>query len=380
MSTMSMEAALDEERREVMEMLEGRSKKTESPSRRQPLADSPVPPVRSMLDVSSGPIPRHGSIAGIGVGITAGASPTQAPAVWSMLDPMGSGDSASHRAASSSNAPPNSAQVPTIDRSRRSSDAAKQLPQGLPRVGDGSKKDLNQDYQFGMLPSIANQALPKRVTQGGRKPKDGSGSTAMAAAISGDFSTLPGFARTKEGRHNSTVGIGAKSRSPSSRIFPRSQSPGSNLLSANSPNPGSGANTYVTGSGKVIDMDKAYRKLSNRSGNSFSTVNSGESDEIARVQKDPIADDGDEGALESSEEEDEPSTDEEDWKSEASRGRRRSRRKKGSMGSEGDGDENEGASESMLGMGKAQGPRQVKSLLAAAEEERMSHLNRAPRG
>jgi hypothetical protein len=72
-------------------------------------------------------------------------------------------------------------------------------------------------------------------------------------------------------------------------------------------------------------------------------------------------DDDDDGEL---------STDEDDMLPEAARGRRRSRRKKGSTGSEGDLDESETGPGSTLGMGQAQGPRQVKSLMAAAEDER----------
>lgn len=123
-------------------------------------------------------------------------------------------------------------------------------------------------------------------------------------------------------------------------------------------------------------MDKAYRKLSNRSygGSSFSTDSSADFAEGGRVHKDPVESDVDETAVDSSEEddEDELSTDEDDMLPEAARGRRRSRRKKGSTGSEGDLDESEAGSGSTLGMGQAQGPRQVKSLMAAAEDERKS--------
>jgi len=80
--------------------------------------------------------------------------------------------------------------------------------------------------------------------------------------------------------------------------------------------------------------------------------------------------------VDSSEEEDdgELSTDEDDILPEAARGRRRNRRKKGSTGSEGDLEESETGPSSTLGMGQAQGPRQVKSLMAAAEDERKSAL------
>jgi hypothetical protein len=121
-------------------------------------------------------------------------------------------------------------------------------------------------------------------------------------------------------------------------------------------------------------MDKAYRKLSDRShsgGSNFSTDNSADFAESGRVHEDPIEDDLDEAAVDSSEDDDgELSTDEDDILPEAARGRRRSRRKKGSTGSEGDLDESETGPGSTLGMGQAHGPRQVKSLMAAAEDER----------
>ena len=124
-------------------------------------------------------------------------------------------------------------------------------------------------------------------------------------------------------------------------------------------------------------MDKAYRMLSNRShgSSSFSTDNSAEFAEGGRIHEDPIEGEVDEAAVDSSEEDDddgELSTDEDDMSPETIRGRRRSRRKKGSTGSEGDLEESETGSGSTLGMGQAQGPRQVKSLMAAAEDERKS--------
>ena len=331
--TMSLEAAADEERRMVLDQLEGKPK---SPSSGR--SDSPVVPVRSMLDVSSGPVPRHGSIAGIGVGVTDGARGPQSPTYRSMLDitsPITS---------------------PTQQR------AANPLP-SPPLAQPQSQRRSSIDST-----NRVTEVLPKATTvtaQVGRKAKECGPSTAMAAAISGDLDSLPGFGRTTEGRHNSTVGVGAKSRSPSSRIAPRSQSPITTVLGANLAAAPMPSNAYVTNSGKVVDMDKAYRKLSDRSHGSSSFSTDGEN---VRVHKDPV-DDEDEEAVESSES-DEPSTDEDEVTSEASRGRRRSRRKKGSSGSEGDRDDSEGVSESTLGMGQAKGPREAKTLMAAAEEER----------
>ncbi len=324
----------------VLEQLEGKPK---SPSSGR--GDSPVVPVRSMLDVSSGPVPRHGSIAGIGVGITDGArgpqSP-QSPQYRSMLDITSPITSPTPQPAASLPSPPVS-QAQQQQQRRSSVDSTSKAAEGLPKA-------------LAVTTQVRNKA------------KDCGPTTAMAAAISGDLDSLPGFGRTREGRHNSTVGIGAKSRSPSSRLAPRSQSPSTNVLGANMPAAPMPSNAYVTNSGKVVDMDKAYRKLSERSHGSSSFSTEGEN---VRVHKDPV-DEEDEEAVESSDD-DEPSTDEDEITSEASRGRRRSRRKKGSSGSEVDRDDSEGGSESTpLGMGQAHGPREAKTLMAAAEEERKS--------
>jgi len=85
---MSLEAAAEEERLKVMRRLEEatKPKKPKSPPLNSDRSESPISPVRSMLDVSSGPVPRHGSIAGIGVGITDGASGPKSPTYRSMLD------------------------------------------------------------------------------------------------------------------------------------------------------------------------------------------------------------------------------------------------------------------------------------------------------
>jgi hypothetical protein len=249
--------------------------------------------------------------------------------------------------------------------------------------------DLEENYQFEMLPSIANQALPKRVTQGGKK--HGS----MAAAITGELERLPGLTRGRDtGRHNSTAGIGSKSKSPSSRLSGRSQSPGNRLLNTNSFNPIPTPSTFVTDRGKVIDLNSAYRRLSDaallRSGGSLATMparssqsrerlSEGESMSPTggiRLEKDYYENAGnEEGAIESSdddEEEDDSSGDDE-YSSEASRGRRRNRRKKGS-GSEADFEDSDQESfrKTPAGMGKAAKSQKVRSLLGAAEEERKS--------
>ena len=350
---MSLEAALDEERREVMAALEGEKKsRSVSPTlTRNARAATPPPAVRSMLGVDTGPMlrgARHGSIAGIGVGIT---SPSSPPSKLNPADP-----STWTRRHQSTSEQPTSPPIPTIN-----TPETPQAPsEGLPKVQDTL---AHEQYQFNMS-SAAPRQLPLRAAQGEKRPREGS-SSAMAAAVTGDFSSLHvGLPKgVREGRHNSTAGIGGKSTSPSSRIAPRSESP--KLLSPTSP-PVSPPAKYTTDSGKAIDMSQAYRRLSNKSGNSgsFSTINS-ESDVDSRVPKDELKGEHEEEAVESSEEEElEPSSSDEEAARE--RGRRRARRKK-----EGSTDiERDIGEETSQEVGKVTDLGQPQSLLAAPEEER----------
>jgi hypothetical protein len=359
---MSLEAALDEERREVMAALEGEKKsRSVSPTlTRNARAATPPPAVRSMLGVDSGPLSRgarHGSIAGIGVGITSPSSPPSKldpadPSTWTRRHQSTSDQSTSDQ--------PTSPPIPTIN----TPDAPHASAEGLPKVQDTL---AHEQYQF-KISSAAPRQVPLRAAQGEKRPREGS-SSAMAAAISGDFSSLHvGLPKgVREGRHNSTAGIGGKSTSPSSRITPRSESP--KLLSPTSP-PVSPPAKYTTDSGKAIDMSQAYRRLSNKSGNtgSFSTINS-ESDVDSRVPKDELKGEHEEEAVESSEEEEqEPSSSDEEAARE--RGRRRARRKKdGSTDIDSD-----IGKEPSRELGNVPDHAQAQSLLAASEEERKLHM------
>ena len=384
----SLEAALDEERQEVMNILEGRpagyrssSAAPSSPRGQDARPASPAPVVRSMLDI--GPAaPRHGSIAGLNVGVT--APPIRsAPLSRSMLDPQTptTPQKPLHSPALSATEPASSGQ--SIHRAN--SDASLRPLEGRPRAdSDRDKGSLsNMDYQFDMTSSAPGPALPKRVKQGGKKSI---GRSAMAAIMQGqELDPLP---RTKDrGRHNSTAGIiGGKSKSPSSRLSNRSQSPGGSMLNTNSfnlmPSPGK----FVTDAGKVIDMNNAYRRLSDanllKSGGNLSSLparagerarlGSGETlsptGEI-RLAKDYYEDDEDgEAAIESSDED--RSSDEDAWGPGSLRGRRKSRRKKGVGGGEADNEDSENENRGPDGLQKRKGPKMAHSLLAAAEEER----------
>jgi hypothetical protein len=345
---MSLEAALDEEMRDVVALLEGRKASAHQRPASKARAASPgvaASPVRSMLDVGNDiGAGRHASIAGT---TSAGVSSPMAttfgsPPVRSMLDAMspppapGSLASRTHRPSHGSASPP---------------------PPG--RNGLVSPKMKPEDnYNFEMLPSIESQAMPLRVTQGGKKKKP------MPSAMASIFGAVDA-GRRGDGRHGSVSMLGKtpKSVSPAPRALsgrsqsPATRKPGLNTNSLNlHPNPG----TYVSDTGQIIDLASAYRRLSDaallKSGGTLSSlpkgkgVNAAKGEQLApdggvRLTKDYDAED----AVESSDE-DSGSSDEE-WNIERRRGRGRTR--KGSGGAYDDEDRPS-----------------AKSLLGAAEEER----------
>ena len=283
---MSLESALDEERLAVLEILDPRKRETAPPPRR---TDSPAPPpVRSLLDVNAPPPPRHGSIAGIGVGVTrpknsrAKAAP---PPVRSMLDIRPT-------QAASTPASPTDTSFPKDEEpenaQRRASDTTiipdtTNLPTGLPQIKPQQTGDVVQNYQFDILPSPANHALPKRVSQGGKNlPPVSTNSTvpksSMATVMSGgEFGPLPGLiSRGRDvGRHNPSTNHQRHSNSPSSRLS-RSRSPHNRILNTNSFNPLPNPGEYYTDSGEVIKLGEAYKRLTSsaisKSGTSLSTL------------------------------------------------------------------------------------------------------------
>lgn len=338
-----------------MALLEGRpaapragSRDPGSKLRAQSPAGVAQSPVRSMLDIGgTGPaLPRHASIAAPGMGITSPISARfPSSSVRSMLD---------------TTSPPPTPQTAPIISSRMANSSP---PGGI----TSPKLNPEEAYQFEMLPSIEHHAMPKRVTQGGKKK-------GALASVFGSSSSKDDYQR---GRHNSTSGTLGSRRpmSPSSRLGGgnRSQSPAARMLNTNSfnlmPDPGK----YHTDSGKVIDMSSAYRRLSDaallRSGGKLANLPSrkgsdpvkGESlapDGSTRLEKDYFADDDeDEDAVETSDEEGRTS-DEDGLGSEKRRGRGRTRKEieekdDGESPAAGDHDK-----------------KKPKSLLAAAEEER----------
>ena len=346
---MSLESALDEERREVIALLEGRTstprpKRIGSPGARAQSPAAAQSPVRSMLDIGAAPVPRHASIAGTGVGITTPTSPrfpSGSSNVRSMLDP------------SSPPPPPRNPNRETAS------------PPPIGRSNIGSPK-LNPEsaYNFEMMPTIESHSMPKRVTQGGKKKQKGA-----MSAVYGSSADILGTTRDR-GRHNSTGGFLSKpkSMSPASRVPGRSSSPGGRMLNTNSFNLMSDPKKYVLDSGKVVDMQSAYRRLSDaallRSGGALASLPSRKGSDPAkgeslapgggvRLATDDYGDD-EEAAVESSNDEDEDSegSSGDIWESEKRRGRRRTRQK------------------DVAPKHGSEAKKRPKSLLAAAEDER----------
>lgn len=371
---MSLETALDEERREVLNILEGRTNQVRSQGQR---SESPIlkngqtvrspTPVRSMLDLGPPLSPKPATI----------------QKVRSMLD-TGPHPRAARQGQSPGPSPSLSQKSRTVHQKARS-DITDFRPR--PVLNDREHLNINADYQFTMLPSIPNQALPKRVTQGGKKQQSvGS----MASIIQGqEFGHVVRGRDT--GRHNSTAGIGGSSHSPSSRLLARSESPGTGTLMQA---PGlQTTGKFMTDSGRIIDMNNAYRRLSdaallnsggglshlpmsNGSGRALGTGETLSASGEPRLQKDYYPDGGDgDGNIETSDEEAASgSSADEAWGQRPRRGRKRGRRRDGvdddiSNGNGSDADE-ETMSEGPSRLGEVAGPRKVKSLLAAAEEER----------
>jgi nucleotide-binding universal stress UspA family protein len=369
---------LDEERRDVLALLEGptaRGTRGPASSNTSGRASSPFTnprsPVRSMLDIDGDVPPKRLSNVATNGGAT--GSPRVAP-IRSMLD-IDTPPTAPVRSMLDVSSPPPStatsksaqtspteanhrAHVASSAQHRSLSDAAARPVAFGPRTSATSvNSNPESAYQFsGYLPSNpGGPVIPKRNTLAGKKT---SLPSAMAEVVrGGDFSS---FGPRDRGR-NSTVGgngLVAKSRSPHNRLGVRS----------NSPHLGPDSNLLIMDDGRVIDMNSAYRRLSDanlalsqgglsslsgkgsrRRTNSGTTVGSAGS----RLEKDYTPMDGEDALLDSS--------DEDDSDEEHRRGRKKDSRP----------DPNDNDPESQtLGMGRAKGPRTALSLMAAAEEER----------
>lgn len=367
---MSMEAMLDEERLEVLALLENTQPKT---SKASAVGRSPSPlttprsPVRSMLDIGDD-LPSPGLTLGSPSYSTAKTAPRLAP-VRSMLDvgpaqpPVRSmldvGDSPPSSTAkkvfSSPSSPIESSSRSGVAHPRSMSDAASRPADFGPR-SSGARFDPTSSYQFSdIITNNAGHALPKRVTQGGKR-------TSMAEVMRGnDVSSLvlPG----DRGRHyavgGTSIRLKDKSKSPHNRGL-RSNSP-ANLLQGRQMSP---AGRQLLGDALDIDINNAYRRLSDaalaRSGGSLSELgrrkkSADDATGSGRLAKDYLSPDGDLLVEDSSEDNGSSSEDE------GERGRKAARSFRN-------------ASQQSTSSTSPETTKTPRSLLAAAEEERKYHL------
>ncbi|KAE8379926.1 hypothetical protein BDV26DRAFT_279995 [Aspergillus bertholletiae] len=229
-AAMSLETALEEERRELVHEYEGRS----GTGSRRNHRTTPAAPARSLLDITPSPgalPPRHGSIAGIGVGVT----PPSAQHSWqeplvattSSIAPPPAKKTSTPRRTTSSVAPPplpqKKSSADSEDAPRRSSD-----PLSVTKSSK-SRPSIRWDDSVTMPPSVLSQ---RRASQAQEKPptKALQGRNAMAAVMSGlDIRVgLPSFTRGRSSsRNNSARGTSLDSRlSPKNRwLSPSSRSP-----------------------------------------------------------------------------------------------------------------------------------------------------------
>lgn len=366
---MSLEAVLDEERRDVLDLLQRTAK--EKAAAKAERASSPFAnqrsPVRSMLDVGDAPSANRRKSAGsssssvstrppIRSMLDISTPPLSPPPIRSMLD-VGSNGNTSVRPA----APSRSAQTSPTEAHHRTRTAAGPHPRSLSdaatrpasfgtRASVGKKEDA---YQFsGFLPTNLGSVMPKR-SQGGKKS---SLPSAMSEVIRGADLSL--FGSRDRDRHHSiaTTGVGnsnSKSKSPHNRFNIRSSSP---AMGSDS--------DLVLDNGTHIDSNNAYRKLSDsnlahsrgglsalaergqrrRTGSKSSEGPSG-----ARLQKDHTNMEGEEYSSD------------DDYGSNSDDERRGRKKTAGKSGA---------TEKTTLGMGRAKGPRTALSLMAAAEEER----------
>lgn len=316
-----------------------------------------------MLDIAEDTVPKPSPL-----GSTNGATPAppRAHVVRSMLD-IDSPPPVAATTVSASTSPTQSnhrSYLSNTPHPRSLSDAASRPAEFGPRsnVLGPVKPDPNAAYQFsGFMPSNpGGPVVRKRNTQAGRKIIP----NAMAEVVRGG--DLGVFGPRDKGRNHSIAGTGigtSKSRSPHNRLGLRSSSP---HLSPDT-------SKFVTNDGRTIDMNSAYRRLSDAnlalSGGGLSSLsgkgrrrtNSGDAvDPLnGRLEKDYTGIDGEDVLVDSSDEDDHSSDEE------GIRGRRKT------IKGQNENLEEEHPESKTLGMGRAKGPRTAQSLMAAAEEERM---------
>ncbi|ROW02990.1 hypothetical protein VMCG_05735 [Cytospora schulzeri] len=353
--TMSLEAALEEERIEVEALIAARSRPGALSGARSPSPYTARSPVRSMLDI--GPSKSNLNVSSI--------------PVRSMLDMDSSSSSgyANKQVFSTPSSPVLShsklAHASNSSHPRHMSDAAARP------VGFGPRseaiRDLTSEYQFSdIITANTGHAMPKRVSMGNKKSAQPSSS--MAHLVRGnDVSRIP--LPGDRGRNSNTapaLRLGSKSRSPHNRLAMRSSSPAAHLLAGGrhlSP-----AARAVVEETYGLDMSNAYRRLSDanllRSGGALAEIGRRKKTDDhpggGRLTKDYLSPDGDD-LLEDSSDDGYSSTEE------GERGRKAARSFEGLA-----------ADSDKKGGPNTNAARKALSLLAAAEEERIEVSKKNP--
>ncbi|GIJ88975.1 hypothetical protein Asppvi_007903 [Aspergillus pseudoviridinutans] len=237
-ATSSLAGALESER---LEWVEDELLESGPSSNRRPPAQAA--PLRSQLDTAPSPDilpPRHGSIAGIGVGVT---SPSNNRRSWA-------GPVSESASTSDSGAPGTATSYASLKRfpgesepsaARRASDNSDQISIGKRKLVDRNKLDNNE---MPVLPKRTIQIqLPEKPPREPRDPNHRKQSKSTMAAMMSGFDlkvSLPSFSRGRTpARQSSSRGASLDSRVPQRRARSGSQNRwlGSNPLNLSSSKP-----------------------------------------------------------------------------------------------------------------------------------------------
>ena len=377
---MSLESALEEERREIIRILEGRPAAPVATAMRNQSVAMPRP-ARSMLDVeSSPPVLRHHSVAGTSEGIsphpqTSPASPVPQPRYRSMLDfdsppPPPSTVNTSLKV-SISNQPQRSQSIAFAPSVKAGNSGRKGSIIPVDTGGrKGSIAPMDTRMNFSGFAADADGAPISRQKTGSKQRQRGSEDKEVPMAMRKQL-----YQADEDGVPIPVMAIPSGN---AARVLPSDNSPGRYGRSKsprmrNSPmNLMSDPRMITLQTGETIDLNKAYRRLSDAKlsasdGGLARLPQKKVADKLRQMSGETLAPNGgtrmtkdhydSEEAIDTSDEESDDGLDH------GFDGFHRGRQKGRPRG--GDGNEDTPAS-----MGKAAGPRKPMSMLAAAEEER----------
>lgn len=239
---MSQEEALEEDRREVMELLDKPLPPDPPAAAKRNRNSFQPPPTQRLLDVSPGPLPtRHGSIAGIGVGVTTPSA--RLSGAHSLCEPASSPLRLSSSVASSP------------ARSQPGSEGSSHASSG----GSG-----RSSIQLDIPPSVVG--LDHTAQTYDRPPSRAfQGRSANAAVMGGfDLRAYNTFTRGRDySRRCAHRGLSLDSRiRPSCRPSGRSLSPQSVRWDTNPFDLAARSEKIITEQGKIIEKSTAHRYLS----------------------------------------------------------------------------------------------------------------------